>query len=466
MTNIMCFGDWHGNTSYAIKSLKDSIEKYPDSYLVHQGDFGFTDTRIYTQKTNSLGDIELRGYVYEINKYLDSIDKNIYVVLGNHENYTAIDEVFKYHGLYNNIINTKDNKHRVILKEEHLCLNEELDDDTRQHITMYRYLYDALKRQQCFMNQYIDFYNIIDSLVDMQEENYEEERNIIERIIRNNDYELFYNTLCQEGYENDRIRKISPLFNLLTQDEKEFFDTLLYYEGCIDIDSSVQEIGQLLYITGDEKISTDYYDDQGFIISPLFPRIKIIPRGHVWTWGNTTIASFGGALSINKKHLERMKTWCEEERPTYEQAYRLTKILPEKVDVLLTHDIPYLASCMIYNQKDQKSLARSWGEDIVKENTEVTKIIETVSVLCNPDRIVSGHHHKRKDLQLYSGALLHILDCDRSSINDNHINFDQESRIKGVDIQYSESSESKENRRIIEEHSNLLKQKLISRMRK
>lgn len=424
MVNITCFGDWHGNTSYAIKSLKNAIGKYPDSYLVHQGDFGFTDAKIYAAKTDSLGDIELRGYVHEINEYLDSVDKNIYVVLGNHENYPAIDEVFRYHGLYNNIIDIKDNKHRVILKEEHLCLNEKLDDDTRKHITMYRYLYDTLRRQHCFINKYIDFYNIIDFLVDKQEENYEKEGSIVKRIIRNNDYKLFYNTLCQEGYENDRIRKISPLFNILTKNERDFFDTLWYYEGCININSGMKEIGQLLYITGDEKISTDYYDDQGFIISSLFPRIKIIPRGHVWSWENATLASFGGALSINKKHLERMKTWCEEESPTCEQADRFIKALPEKVDVLLTHDIPYQASCKLYNQKDQKSLTRSWGEDIVKENTEVTKIIEKVAIFCNPDRIVSGHHHKRKDIQLDNGSLVHILDCDRSNINYNYINFD------------------------------------------
>ena len=179
----------------------------------------------------------------------------------------------------------------------------------------------------------------------------------------------------------------------------------------------------MLYISGDERISDDYYDDNGFITSSLFPRIKIIPRGHTWVWENATLASFGGALSINRKYLERMISWCEEETPTDEQAERFLRILPKKVDVLFTHDIPQQASDILYNQRDQKSLARNWGQDIVQENMQVTSVIQKVADFCNPDRIVSGHHHKRKDIKLDNETLVNILNCDGPDIGENHINF-------------------------------------------
>ena len=423
MVNITSFGDWHGNKRYALKALSHAVLQYPESYFVHQGDFGFTDTKIYKTTPGTFGDIEMRGYVHEINAYLESVDKDIYVVLGNHENYPAIDTVFGYHGLYNNSIDTTYNKDRVVLKQEYLCLNEDIDDSIRKQITMYRFLYDKLTQQGCFLHKYSHFYDIIDFLVDKQDGDYTYEGDIVKKILRTNNYNLFYDTFCQEGDENNKLRKVSPFLNLLTENEREFFDSLWYYQGCIDIDDTLNEKGQLLYISGDERISDDYYDDNGFITSSLFPRIKIIPRGHTWVWDNARLTSFGGALSINRKHVERMINWCEEETPTDEQKDRFLQILPEKVDVLFTHDIPQQASSILYSHKDQKSLSRSWGQDIVQDNTKVTSVIQEVADFCNPDRIVSGHHHKRKDITLDNGTLVNILNCDGPDISENHINF-------------------------------------------
>ena len=423
MVSITSFGDWHGNAKYALEALENAVEKYPESYFIHQGDFGFTDTNIYKHKKGTLSDIELRGYVNEVNQFLESVNKDMYVVLGNHENYPAIDEVFGYHGLYNNLINTDENEDRVILKEEYLCLDENIDDVVREKITMYRYLYDKLKQQHYFLYNASHFYHIIDNLVANQDDDYAKEGDIVKKMIRNDNINLFYKTLCQPGEQNDRLRKISPFLNLLTQKERDFFSSLWYYEGCIHIDPSVHEKGQLLYVDGDDRISDKYYDDQGFLISKLFPRIKVIPRGHVWTWDKATLASFGGALSINKKKVERMIGWFEEETPTYEQANRFISILPEKIDVLFTHDIPKEASDKLYSERDQRSLARSWGHDVANENVEVTEVIQKVVDYCHPDRIVAGHHHKRKDIEMKDGSMINILDCDGFHINLNHINF-------------------------------------------
>ena len=47
MVEITSFGDWHGSVKYALEALENAVEKYPESYFIHQGDFGFTDTNIY-----------------------------------------------------------------------------------------------------------------------------------------------------------------------------------------------------------------------------------------------------------------------------------------------------------------------------------------------------------------------------------------------------------------------------------
>lgn len=106
---VVAFGDWHGNEFWAAKKLYSSLHQHPDARLVHVGDFGFWDTNIFTdtymKDAEALGGRltpskpeHFQGYVWEIERILAKHEKNLYVILGNHENYWEIDQTFGYNG--------------------------------------------------------------------------------------------------------------------------------------------------------------------------------------------------------------------------------------------------------------------------------------------------------------------------------------------------------------------------------
>lgn len=79
INEIVFFGDWHGNTRYAEKSLYrlDNARNLPDAYI-HVGDFGFW--RRYR-------------FHHAVNEVLRRQDREMFVVLGNHEDYDYLEEI-------------------------------------------------------------------------------------------------------------------------------------------------------------------------------------------------------------------------------------------------------------------------------------------------------------------------------------------------------------------------------------
>ena len=104
---VIAFGDWHCNVDYALDSIDAALEMYPDAYLVHCGDFGFWETNIfslqYYDKVKRAGDFvepedpeDFIGYVSALHRLLEERDSVLYVVLGNHENYWEIADLYGY----------------------------------------------------------------------------------------------------------------------------------------------------------------------------------------------------------------------------------------------------------------------------------------------------------------------------------------------------------------------------------
>lgn len=96
MNNIVAFGDWHGNTPCAMQAITHVLKRHPDAHLMHVGDFGFWDTNITDARGN------LRGFVAKINDLLGKHNTKLHVMLGNHDNYWAVQNVYGYKALYNN----------------------------------------------------------------------------------------------------------------------------------------------------------------------------------------------------------------------------------------------------------------------------------------------------------------------------------------------------------------------------
>lgn len=76
------FGDWHGDTYFAIKALERAIERYPDiDVFYHVGDFGIWP--------------EDERYVATVTSIMSSADKLLVVTGGNHEDWDRWDTLTK-----------------------------------------------------------------------------------------------------------------------------------------------------------------------------------------------------------------------------------------------------------------------------------------------------------------------------------------------------------------------------------
>lgn len=73
-------GDWHGNTSWVIGALKGFHLAGVDT-VYHVGDFGFWPG------------LEGKKFLRAVEKQLDLYGITIYVTLGNHEDYTQVDDM-------------------------------------------------------------------------------------------------------------------------------------------------------------------------------------------------------------------------------------------------------------------------------------------------------------------------------------------------------------------------------------
>jgi len=78
-------GDWHGNTFWALNKIK-SFAELDIKRIYHVGDFGLWPGH------------DGAGYLRKVNRDLDKHDINIYVTLGNHDDYDKFDVLREVEG--------------------------------------------------------------------------------------------------------------------------------------------------------------------------------------------------------------------------------------------------------------------------------------------------------------------------------------------------------------------------------
>ncbi|MBL1077475.1 metallophosphoesterase [Nocardia sp. 2] len=146
----------------------------------------------------------------------------------------------------------------------------------------------------------------------------------------------------------------------------------------------------------------EYYserrDDEGFLLCRKF--VRYAPRGHRWTWDDTTFAAFGGAYSTDKhwrlarearrddltgSRRQRVTTgtlWFPEEEMTDQELDDLLEADSSPVDILLTHDKPR-ASSPKFNRKNKP--------ECFPNQDRVQRLVETL----HPTILFHGHLHYR-----------------------------------------------------------------------
>lgn len=130
----------------------------------------------------------------------------------------------------------------------------------------------------------------------------------------------------------------------------------------------------------------------------IAPRIFYIPRGTRWTWRGVRFLGVGGGFSIDRdgrlqseaKKKKPHTLWWPQETITDEQVEAAGT---DPVDVLLSHDCPWLVKLPFVHYKDDLETEMN--------RRQLLKIAEAT----NPSLIVHGHYHERFNTWLESWTI-------------------------------------------------------------
>lgn len=126
----------------------------------------------------------------------------------------------------------------------------------------------------------------------------------------------------------------------------------------------------------------------GFLTSPQWSTISVVPRGQRWERESTSFVSLGGANSINRYSLTPNIDWWEEEQISLGDMYRT--IQGGTADVMITHDCPISTPFKVSDD--------SWPAKAVQYAKESQTAIEQVVSSVKPKILFHGHHHVYHDL--------------------------------------------------------------------
>ena len=121
------------------------------------------------------------------------------------------------------------------------------------------------------------------------------------------------------------------------------------------------------------------------------PEIVYMPRGTILDWDGVTVGVCGGAGSIDMLGRAPHVSWWQQEAVTATDLIRITEA-GKKVDVMLSHDAPYLARPL-----EAKMNARTNGWNIpqrVLDYCEQSRSwLAAIADGWQPQVVFHGHHH-------------------------------------------------------------------------
>lgn len=161
------------------------------------------------------------------------------------------------------------------------------------------------------------------------------------------------------------------------------------------------------------------YDADGFMMSRMFPHIRVCDRIAMWECDGQTLAALAGANSIDREWRTPRVSWWPQESPTLKHVSDLITLLGGRsVDVLVTHDAPASALDALRLYDD---IADShWSPAALAYARESANVVDEAMRLVRPTRLICGHHHVRRDVDL-DGTAVTILNDNRGAVNDNRL---------------------------------------------
>jgi predicted phosphodiesterase len=118
--------------------------------------------------------------------------------------------------------------------------------------------------------------------------------------------------------------------------------------------------------------------------------MRIAPKTHSWCWDDLCFGSLGGAYSVDRSMRTEGKSWFPQEMPEWTDL----DALPDKVDVLITHEAPV-------NLADAHgwSTPRGWVIDKAL-SAQSQGVIAAACHNTRPSLLVHGHWHIRMNYYL------------------------------------------------------------------
>jgi predicted phosphodiesterase len=123
-----------------------------------------------------------------------------------------------------------------------------------------------------------------------------------------------------------------------------------------------------------------------------FPdRLFYVPRGTVFTIGETNILALGGAYSIDEHYRTPHHSWWEQELITYQDvAYAMDQSdRYGPIDVMITHDAP--------SSEYLENWLSSFGYKVDPKSGQNRNLVSVVTNHARPQHLYHGHYHERYD---------------------------------------------------------------------
>lgn len=127
--------------------------------------------------------------------------------------------------------------------------------------------------------------------------------------------------------------------------------------------------------------------------------IRLIPRGHRWSWNSVSFVGLGGANSIDFLGRTKNVTWWEEEQITSTDVYNT--ISEGHADVMISHDCPAGV-----NPFHPDHIFGGWTNEELTYAKKSSHMLRQAVDGVKPDILFHGHYHNFHDsnVELFDGV--------------------------------------------------------------
>lgn len=145
-------------------------------------------------------------------------------------------------------------------------------------------------------------------------------------------------------------------------------------------------------------------------------RIIYLPRGYRWQWWGQTWMAVGGAVSVDKEHRRKGKSWWPQEELTEADIEYCCR--PGQVDIIISHDCPKGVDIPGIGPNTKSGVRGTWPEHILHQAEQHRAKLRQIWNTTGATLLYHGHYHIPHETWFGPGRVVG-LDCDGSLMRDH-----------------------------------------------